>query len=238
MKMTELKRKAKKLKNLYVIYYKLIGQKRERQEVENKKRELQENGGNVLVKVDEALKNTGITYFADFGTLLGLVRDNAFMKWDSDMDFGVLSDGKKNEADMWNALENALKNVGLRKKKTCTYDGRIIEQTYSRGVLTIDFFLHFFTENNDNVYLAYKKKSYDYTQDNEYHLTLLKMYRFGKSEIRDFNGIKVSVPYKAESYLASVYSETWRIPNPNWISEKGPAWNEIPNAKAYAEYFD
>ena len=206
MKMTELKRRAKKLKHLYAIYYKLIGQKRERQEVENKKRELQENGGNVLVKVDEALKNTGITYFADFGTLLGLVRDNAFMKWDSDMDFGVLSDDQKNEADMWNALENALKNVGLRKKKTCTYDGRIIEQTYSSGVLTIDFFLHFFTENNDNVYLAYKKKGYDYTQDNEYHLTLLKMYRFGKSEIRDFNGVKVSVPYKAESYLAREYS--------------------------------
>lgn len=238
MKMTELKRRAKKLKHLYAIYYKLIGQKRERREVDNKKKELQENGGNVLVKVDEALKDTGITYFADFGTLLGLVRDNAFMKWDSDMDFGVLSDGQINETDMWNTLEDALKNVGLKKKKTCTYDGRIIEQTYSNGVLTIDFFLHFFTENNDNVYLVYKKKGYDNAQDNEYDVALMRLCRFDKVEQHSFSCGDIPIPCNTEAYLTCMYSENWRIPDPTWVEEEGPSWSAVPGAKAYAYYFD
>ena len=49
--------------------------------------------------------------------------------------------------------------------------------------------------------------------------------------------IDISVPVDAEKYLASIYREDWMIPNPNWISAEGPAWNELDNVIGHGEFF-
>ena len=88
------------------------------------------------------------------------------------------------------------------------------------------------------MFLAFKKKGFNYDMDNKYHVTHLKMFKFEKIDKYPFGEIEVSVPHEPEAYLASVYTENWRIPDPNWVSEKGPAWNEIENKFIYAEFWE
>ena len=40
----------------------------------------------VLAEIDRVCRLHGITYFADWGTLLGTVRHGGFVPWDDDMD--------------------------------------------------------------------------------------------------------------------------------------------------------
>ena len=48
-----------------------------------------QHGSEVFRKTCEVLNKEGIQYWPEFGTLLGIVRDNAFIKHDFDFDFGV-----------------------------------------------------------------------------------------------------------------------------------------------------
>ena len=43
-----------------------------------------------LLTVDGALKKCNLTYFLDLGTLLGAVREGAFIEWDNDIDLGTV----------------------------------------------------------------------------------------------------------------------------------------------------
>lgn len=46
----------------------------------------------VLSEIDKVCQNHGLTYFADWGTLLGAVRHGGFVPWDDDLDICMLRD--------------------------------------------------------------------------------------------------------------------------------------------------
>ena len=49
--------------------------------------------------------------FLVFGSLLGIVRENAFMEYDNDLDFGVVI----NDAFSWEDLEKEMNKLGFEK---------------------------------------------------------------------------------------------------------------------------
>lgn len=184
---------------------------------------LQKNGYDISTRIGEILDKSNISYFFTYGTLLGLIRDNGFIKHDNDLDIGIL----KTDDFSWDDLSSLLSKSGLTKLHEFGIDGKVTEQTYIYNGTGIDFFLYEYEDNKMISYVYFKKDNFEYK--NEYERSVSKMI---SSQIIDFkyivnNGVKFRIPKNAEQYLEDIYSETWRVPNPNWISSNGPAWNEV-----------
>ena len=118
-----------------------------------------------------------------------------------------------------------------------SHAGVITEQTYKSDKLTVDFFMHTEDDYNAYEYVYFRKKGFKYKSLYDYHVALLKMYKFPEIKKTDINGVELSVPREANKYLSSIYTKNWKIPDPDWVSEKGPAWNEIPGIIGLVEYF-
>lgn len=205
----------RKLTPLYEWYIK----RRSRKSCER----LQKNGYDISTRINEILEKSNISYFFTYGTLLGLIRDNGFIKHDNDLDIGIL----KTDDFSWDELSSLLSKSGLAKLHEFGIDGKVTEQTYTYKGTGIDFFLYEYEGDKMISYVYFKKEDFEYK--NDYERSVSKMI---SSQITDFkyvvnNGVRFRIPENAEEYLQDIYSETWRIPNPNWVSENGPAWNEL-----------
>lgn len=84
--------------------------------------------------VYSALSARGIPYWADHGTLLGIVRENGFIKNDLDIDFSVPPQVLL--CDVYGALEKQ----GFVLERGFAYRGEIVEITVSYKGVGIDFF--------------------------------------------------------------------------------------------------
>ena len=201
----KLKQKLKKIKILYVPVkaYKDWNYKRDN---ERKRKVLQENGLEITSEISKALDNSGIEYFFTYGTLLGVIKTEEFS---------------------WNKLKSLLTNAGFKQLHEFSLDGEITEQTYEYKGMTIDFFIYE-KENEHMISYVYFNKKGTVNEDP----TKKFVSKMISSQIKEFkyleiNNQKYRIPVNAEQYLADIYSESWRIPNPNWVSEEGPAWNEL-----------
>ncbi|MBO5167937.1 MAG: hypothetical protein J6B49_02430 [Phascolarctobacterium sp.] len=202
--------------------------------IENRKIALQKYGFDTIKTIDSALTKNQILYFADFGTLLGIVRENGFIKHDLDMDFGII----ENQHFSWSKLEKLMLANNILKVRQFIYKGIITEQTYRFENLTIDFFLHFRDDKNDFAYEYYKQKKYPYKSNNEFSVAKWNLYKFDNIERRRVNEIEINIPCDPEKYLESIYSTNWRIPNARWKSCDGQGWTILNNEIATMVPFD
>lgn len=210
MKMYELKMYIKRLS-----VFKRILKNRNRKEERVKMEELKKEGLELIDGIEETLKEYGIVYFADFGTLLGIIRDHNFISWDNDIDYGILISDNFD----WNLFEKHMNKSEFYKIRQFSLHEKIREQTYRKGDLTVDFFGHKNDEVNGVVYGFYRKNGYIYHSKHDFHVREAKFIKIEKTKREAFLGIEVNVPENAEEYLASVYSENWRIPDPNWTDD-------------------
>ena len=67
----------------------------------------------LLNKTTNLLKNNGITSWLDCGTLLGAIRNNDFIKHDTDIDISTFEDNYENILDLVNN-DDLLASYGLR----------------------------------------------------------------------------------------------------------------------------
>ncbi|MCF8357667.1 MAG: LicD family protein [Prolixibacteraceae bacterium] len=175
-------------------------------------------GKEALRRCDKALRDNNIQYWLDFGTLLGAIRENDFIKHDNDIDIGIL------HADYSKNIELAMEKEGFKKIRQFEInngkDG--LEQAYSYKGVNIDFFY----------YLSDEKKIWTHIFDtlpNEtFHSTVKK--RGGLIPIRvehksqplknfTFQKISTFVPLNSENYLKEYYNN-WRVPTKDWIPER------------------
>ena len=211
--MNEQKREAlKKLTFLYKPYSAL----KTSYVVKRRIRAVHSEGYAMTGDICSALEKRGISVFCAFGTLLGIIRDQDFVKTDSDLDFGILAAPDFS----WETLEEALAELGLRKDHQYTAQGQILEQTYRKGYLSIDFFLYEAAGDELVAQVTFRDETAHYDDENEYSI----MYRFAPPipaiKALSFHGARVLIPENAEAYAERVYGPGWRVPDPGYDYKK------------------
>lgn len=198
----------KKVKVIYNPYRKIKGDYLTRKGI----KALHNDGVNTIDAIEKALMEYGIVFFADCGTLLGIIRDHDFIPWDSDMDYGIVVD---NSFD-WKKFEEHMNQCGFHKILQFCLQGKITEQAYSwnNNALKIDFFAKLHEDQKLVSYIYYRKPEYEYSSDNDCHVRKMKYAVVHSTKRLKFKGTYVTVPENAEQYLESVYSKSWRTPDP------------------------
>lgn len=126
--------------------------------------------------MDKIFRKCGVTYFAIGGTLVGAVRNQGLVPWDSDLDVGILADDipKINGREF---LELTRKNGIVMRKGSTGHVAR-------RNNVCVDIFP--FSKGTDNIYRFYyprANKLWPRRVFNEKDLFPLKEYEFGPLKI-------------------------------------------------------
>ena len=221
------------LKRFYPI--KKVVEFRKEKQFKTQNNILNKSGTEIFFEINEILNASPNKIFVDFGTLLGAVRENDLLSWDSDIDYGVVID----DVFSWDNFEEFMFVHNMKKIKEFQFDGRITEQTYRYKDITIDFFAHFNNEIEGNVFFYYRKENYIYHNNAEYHAVLIKTPVINEITYGNVRNEVVNIPLNFEVYLESVYTKNWRIPDPNWNGNNASYNNRIEfPGKGRITYFE
>lgn len=177
---------------------------------------LRDRGVETAQLIQAGLEQTDLRFFITYGSLLGLKRQGKFLSHDSDLDFGLLLRG---QAD-WLELQTRLRDLGFETEHYFQLDGRVTEMTFKREGLSVDFFAYEAEEREgklqSTVYLYQRYVDEVYEDEAQYSVYRSTTTRVDQVERASFAELTIFVPAEAERYLAEVYTDAWRIPNPQW----------------------
>jgi len=176
-----------------------------------------ENAEEALSRLDDTMNALQVSYWLEYGTLLGAYRDKAFLKHDIDIDIGLFLDDYSLE------LPEYMARYGFTLKREILIDngqyGR--EETYSYKGIDIDLFYFSFTDDKSKIYTHDFKgedgKSWTKTIEERGGLIVRERYfNYHGLEKISFLQKEFPVPAQVDEHLASVYGEDFMIPNASW----------------------
>lgn len=166
----------------------------------------------VFAKVCNTLNLQNISYWPEFGTLLGIYRDHDFIKHDFDFDFGI-------HINNLDDVRKLLISEGF--EVVHEYEGinhpEIREITFNYLGINVDFFC--FNDINDNEVACYLFAHYDMNRSGDY-VYKIKQIDFPVFELQRivFKNIVVLIPKDVETHLKVSYGPSFMIPDPNFKS--------------------
>lgn len=173
---------------------------------------LQKYGVEIIANVQETLGEK-CPWFVDFGTLLGIVRDGGFMKYDDDLDISVLMDGTFTPGK----LLRTLLTHGFKYLSCYEYAGRIEQLAVTYRGLRVDFFLNRFVDDD---WMCFREFSGEMGVDESGRRSLTCFEtprpRAKGWTLVGFRGLNLRVPANYEDLLAAEYGDNWRVPDPHW----------------------
>lgn len=181
---------------------------------------LQANGMAVCGKIHEVLSAAGISYFADHGTLLGLIRENGMIKHDTDMDFSVPPQ------ESMCRIYSTLAGRGFEVVHGFSCNGEIAEVTFEYRGISMDFFKCHAIGDKLGHYVFVTK----YDEKTGKFLGVMAHERIRPPlaglETRTFGEnikVQVSIPVNAVEYLTAAYGN-WKVPDTktDFCSDKIP----------------
>ncbi len=221
----------RKFGNKLLLFLKKIYCKiRDKKQKENKQKKLQRYGYGLMSDLNKILDTLNVVYFIDFGTLLGIIRDNKIMDHDLDMDIGIIPDDFSTEE-----IRKTLESAGFILWKQYFNGNKILEESYLYKGVKFDINYYEQTKNNSKVWLFYRKPGVQYKEGirNIVEMTYSKITGTKKIKVKN---IVVSVPLDSEKLLEEKYGKNWRIPDKNWIYWKNPAAKPIKNIGNFIVY--
>ena len=157
------------------------------------------------------MEELGLEVFANSGTLLGIVREGTLLKYDNDIDLGVLLEARDVDeaAKEWIGLCDRLIAAGVGVERS-SWSG-VTLKLHKIGPFGVDLFPAWI-DGSDKVFV------YPHTFGEMARDQLVPLVTHGAT------GLKV--PADAEAMLVCNYGESWRVPNEGWTF----GWKEA-NAK-------
>ncbi len=173
----------------------------------------------MLEDVATIFEENGVEYMLDAGTLLGIVRENRLLPWDSDLDINVSPKHIKKIIDLkWKFF---LKGYRYRPKYY-----KVDAGPFKKGELRLIKIStrKFFFFAGHKICDIFVKRPIESDSDNYYwsvHLTpailksIPKKYFEGAKKIT-FRGREYSIPKDEIGYLEAHYGKNWRTPVKEW----------------------
>ena len=185
----------------------------------------------MLTNIDTVLKEFGIAYYLDFGTLLGAVREKGFIPWDDDMDISLCEE--KDYAKIPEVLKVIAQRYGYRTylytfedainkriQKGDTLFFKDIDftdkQNYQIAKIRSNKFWKFGRGNTQlDIFFKYKKEGYLYWYATGMINKIEEKYLSkGFKKIRFFD-LSCQIPADFDPYLSSIYGD-WKQENKSW----------------------
>lgn len=192
---------------------------------------LQTDGIRVCHDVCKSLNDRGIEAFPVFGSLLGLVRDGAFMMHDDDIDIGIIA---KNSFS-WDEVKCSMESIGLAQYREFGFDGKVTEQAYRyKNCLGVDLFnLYPIDDNKLEVFFYTYKNS---ANKNRLSIKVQEIPRPKTINIKNFHDHTVPIPDCSEEILSCHYGSGWKIPDPTWQST-GINFKFLDGSEPFIRYY-
>lgn len=180
----------------------------------------------VLRLYSDALINSGLVFWLDYGTLLGYYREHDFIPHDYDLDTGAwLKDHKR--------IKEALEHAGFELVRYYFLKNQEgMEECYKHIDFntTIDV-LYFMNEGEKSFCYSFvpmvamnKKRNLNKLQPSR-----ARLWSFSKITpiLSEFKGIKVYVPDNTAQHLASTYGDSFMTPIPDFPVKGRPNMTEF-----------
>ena len=182
---------------------------RTRRNIARRRTCFKEGAEELLRKFVTCMDEHDITYWLEFGTLLGAYRDHEFIPNDFDLDVGTYLENA-------NIVYCSLTNNGFRLVREFHVVGENgLEQTYEYKGVTIDVMYFFKKENNlwcNGVTLPPRRKWEKVTTT---MVTAHWFSPFGTTTIL-FKGLNVKVPDNTESHLIEIFGTGYKVYDPDF----------------------
>jgi phosphorylcholine metabolism protein LicD len=169
-----------------------------------------------LLKVTaNALESSDVNYCLDAGTLLGVMREQRLLPWDTDVDLSIMAQElPKLHSAIWKLRLQGYR-VRPRKFKRDMYPFkrgavrifkiRRFRSLFIKSQLTLDIFVCYPDGDNMSWAEGIRKKATKKSMPTRLH-------KYTKTE---FNGRKYPIPKHYDEYLTVRYGD-WRTPVKNW----------------------
>lgn len=193
-------------KFLYPIFQRLWRMYR----IPQRRRLLRENGLKALGRLHHLLVSNNIHYYCDYGTLIGFMRENGFLKYDDDIDISIVPASSSPKDVLQVFMESGYGFIhGFR------YENRIIEfSVMDASGVSIDVFFPEKTQKLGIVYAYQPIWESTRKYPNERANTLIQYDFIEATGIKTImiDGMAAAVPGNADEVLTSEYGP-WRTPD-------------------------
>ena len=178
---------------------------------------LVKNGELLLGIVSEFLIQRGYRHYVDAGTLLGIVRDQAFIAWDDDLDIALHAGDSDKFQRHSDALCELLRELTAQQWQLDWYVNAVSMGAVKRGSFRAaklscvsqpdDWpLLDFFVKYIDNDWMDYCLSS---------RMIRMPAHHFKRTHKLHHNGYTIMLPDDVEGYLTNHYGD-WRTPQQDW----------------------
>lgn len=174
----------------------------------------------MLLSITELLDREGVVYHLEGGTLLGIVRDQALLPWDHDVDISIPSC----ELVKLRKLKSRIRMLGYKIHERPATSAQPFWEVGQTRVLKVRGFWISILKNLIpslrsqrvilDIFVKYDHEGYTYWQAFDKIMRVDSRY-FASYEEVEFEGRKLKVPNHYEEYLAEKYGN-WRVPVKEW----------------------